>query len=171
MVVYRRIVSISNIETKNECLQLYRDIQVLEKSLNAFLMNRIVPIILLCVPGLEVVGMYVCIQYHEVIPMPGFLVFPIIYFDATLFTVMVFTLASWVYNKSSRVLIKLGSGLNNIPSSSSQRKLMKRELRCCSVMQIKFGSNFVDAGTPLVIQNFCLNQTLSLLLIKSGYYH
>lgn len=49
------------------------------------------------------------------------------------------------------------------------KKLIRRQVKGCSMLKVKFGSNFIDRGTPLVIQNFCINQTVSLTLIKLAH--
>lgn len=146
------------------CIRLYKCIQVLEKSFNDFLMIRIVPALLIFSPGLQLIVQYVCINHHRDIPMPGFLVFPLIGGDAGINNILVFTLASGINIASERAI----QGMRNKVIGLEQGKLLRRRLRGCSVLKVKFGSNFIDRGTPLVIQNFCINQTVALTLIKSS---
>lgn len=96
--------------------------------------------------------------------MPGFLVFPMILFDAVIVNMLTITLASNVHKESVKLLRVMAK--NAI--GQGQYAVTKRQLRACTLLKIKFGSNFIDRGTPLVIQTFCLNQTVSLGLIRSN---
>lgn len=120
-------------------------------------------------PAVEVVAQFVCIQLHDKIPMPGFLVFPMMGVDALIVNVLVFTLASWINTRSEDILIQFGKRLNTMKLSSMEQKIVKKAIKSCLTMSIKFGSNFIDRATPLVIQHFCINQAVSLILIKSRY--
>lgn len=132
--------------------------------MNAFLKDRLLPGIMICSPLMQTAGMYVSINLHGEISMPGFLLFPIIAIDTGITNILVFTMASAVHNVSHRALTSLRRNSMKLPGM----KLSKRQMMAFSNLKIKFGSNFIDRGTPLVMQNFCINQTMSLTLIKSG---
>lgn len=166
--VYRRIHEAKTGHEVEACIKLYRCIQIMEKLLNAFLMVRIVPVMVAGMPGLQILTQYVCIKMHEEISMPGFLIFPLVFGDSTVNNVLVFTLASWINNISAKVLMQLGNKMVNLDASRMGLSILRRKIKACTVLKIKFGSNFIDRGTPLVIQNFCLNQTMTLILIKSS---
>lgn len=101
------------------------------------------------------------ITMHREIPMPVFLIFPVILVDASVNNILVFTLASWVFNSSVKYL----KGVEKMTLQFRSQSLIRKQLKSCGTLKIKFGSNFIDNGTPLVIQNFCLNQTMSIILI------
>ncbi|OXA64261.1 hypothetical protein Fcan01_00207 [Folsomia candida] len=149
------------------CIRLYRSIHLLEKSFNAFLMQRVLPAFMLVCTGIQIIGLYVGIMHHADIPMPGLLVFHLLGLDAAICSMLIFTMASFVHAKSSEVLQILGKTSVGI-TENTDRKLLRRELKSLSLMNVKFGSNFIDRGTPLNLQTFALNQTASLCLIKSG---
>ncbi|OXA61399.1 Light-independent protochlorophyllide reductase subunit B [Folsomia candida] len=155
---------IRNGHNKEECIHLYRSMQILEKIFNDFVRERVLPAILFCTPAVQVVGMYVGINLQSEIAMPGFLVFPLIGVDAAVCNILVVTMASWIYKRSQKLILLLKKRAARIPS---QKALIKRQIRSCSEMRVKFGSNFIDRGTPLVIQNFCINQTMTLTLITA----
>ncbi|OXA43273.1 hypothetical protein Fcan01_21973 [Folsomia candida] len=119
---------------------------------------------LFCAPGVQLIAQYVCINHHAEIAMPGFLLFPLIGGDAGITNVLVFTLASYINIASERAL----QGMKDKIRLLESKRFMIKQLRACSVLKVKFGSNFIDRGTPLVIQNFCISQTVTLSLIKSG---
>ncbi|OXA63522.1 hypothetical protein Fcan01_00139 [Folsomia candida] len=71
------------------------------------------------------------------------------------------SMAAKVNTNSAKLLSGLNRELKRLPIKSSCRK----EFRACTATKIQFGQNFVDKGTPLVIEDFCINQTVSLLLL------
>lgn len=79
--------------------------------------------------------------------MPGFLIFPLMGVTA------LYLYHS--YQQGYRIIrIRISRGI------------LRRHILSCYALKVKFGSNFTDRGTALVIQNFCLHQTVSLTLIN-----
>ncbi|OXA47836.1 hypothetical protein Fcan01_17249 [Folsomia candida] len=236
----RKISKAISLAEIDSCVSTYRMVQLIEKIMNAFLMESVVPSLICGVPLLQIVVQYATITMHGEIAMPVFLIlwaemmmppwarwqprrrrgagknverrvevftlgtlgpvcveterdlpfysrarprwlpwvewwdrrveypfptiFPVIQLEATLNNIVIFTLASWVFNSSIKSLKKLdGTTLQFV-----RRSVIRKKLKACGTLKIKFGSNFIDSGTPLVIQNFCLNQTMSLILMKEG---
>ncbi|OXA61760.1 hypothetical protein Fcan01_00411 [Folsomia candida] len=164
-ILNRKIEAIETEANLNTSIQFYQRIQILEKSYNSFLRDRILPSMILCVPGIQIITQYVTLNHHSDIAMPGFLVFPLIAVNTGMTNVLAFTLAAFVNSASEKVMETLGKKASLLPGKKS---LIKRRIRGCSVLKVKFGSNFIDRGTPLVMQTFCINQTVSLTLIKQG---
>ncbi len=135
----------------------YRAIQILEMQLNNYASVRIVPIFMGGVPMVEILGVYAVIKFHAQLPLPGLIILTEGYLTA--FTaIMVFeTLASILNTKSAEML----RVWRQVPNKSK-----RKELRALRPLKVKFGSNFIDQGTPLVSQDFCINQIVSLLLMK-----
>lgn len=44
-------------------------------------------------------------------------------------------------------------------------KRLRREVRALKGLKVEVRGNFIDRGTALVTQDFCVNQTVSLLLM------
>lgn len=74
---------------------------------------------------------------------------------------VIITLASRVHSASRDLLTSLKQ-----LKLEKRSKLMRKELQACNTLRIKFGSNFIDNGTPLVMQDVCINQIMSLVLLK-----
>ncbi|OXA49809.1 hypothetical protein Fcan01_16002 [Folsomia candida] len=165
-ILEREIAEIGNIHDVASCVQLYHKISVLEKSINAVLMERILPCFILCVPVVEIVSIFVCISFHDDIAMPGFVMFPILGLDAILATTICLTLASKVHNVSKMLARRLRSAEIMV---RNRDMTMSREIKALSPLKIKFGSNFVDRRTPLVIQNFCVTKTMTLSIIRAKW--
>ncbi|OXA38333.1 hypothetical protein Fcan01_26814 [Folsomia candida] len=157
----REIYKIQNATDNTSCIRMYRYVQILEKSFNAFLTKRIVPTIISCIPAIQIFALFVCITYHGEIALPGFAIFPLLGICAVINNILVISLASMVNTSSQRVLNALAQ------NTVGKRGLLRRELTSLGVLKIKFGSNFIDRGTPLVMQNFCISQTVSMCLVST----
>lgn len=137
---------------------MYRAIQILEVHLNNYGRIRIVPAFMSGVPFIEILSLFVIIKLHDQIPFPGFLIFPEGFITA--FTsIMVFETIAAVLNTKSIGVIAAWSQL-------STGKVRRKEVRSLRPLMVKFGQNYIDRGTPLVSQDFCISQTVSLLLMK-----
>lgn len=164
--ISRKLDTISTTCDLKSSIHLYRCLDLLEKSINAFLMHRVLPIIVFCVPGIQIISQYITINYHDHITMPGFLVFPVLAANAAISSMLLLTLASYVHTNSDKLLHVLASRSEGRISGKSG-KTIKRGIKSLKPMKIRFGSNFIDQQTPIVIQTFCINQTVSLTLIMS----
>ncbi len=84
-------------------------------------------------------------------------------FVAFLLVIFVFGILADVYNVSSETQTKI-----NGKPELKRNKWLKRWIRSCPVFKIHFGgSNYLDRLTPLTVQNFAINQTVSLLLLQN----
>lgn len=148
-------------------IRTYRCIQLLEKILNDALHDKLAPAIIGIGPLIQVFTQFVCVKLYSKIPLPGFLVFPIILINSLISNLVIQTLAAKVNSISAELLLLLKSELSCFPTKSKTRKQNWKELTACKPTRIQFGQNFVDMGTPLVIENFCINQTVSILLLSA----
>lgn len=163
---FRKIDEVGNIRELSDCIRFYRSIHLLEKSFNVFLMHRVLPSFMMAATGIQIIGLYVCIMHHsEISATPGLLVFPLLGVDGMICNILIFTMASLVEKASTEALQRLGRKSRKLGDKSWGN----RELKSLTFMSVRFGSNFIDRGTPLNIQTFCINQTMSLCLINSGH--
>ncbi|OXA48789.1 hypothetical protein Fcan01_16394 [Folsomia candida] len=130
------------------CTCIYRSIQILEKLFNGFLMLLILPSFMIFMPTLQVLLQYVCIMMNNDIPKPAFLMFILVWMNVFVNNVLVFTLASWVNNVSIKVLKENEKAMIHMGHATRRSAIMK-EVKASTVLKIKFGSNFIDSGTPL----------------------
>ncbi|OXA48545.1 Ubiquitin-like modifier-activating enzyme 1 [Folsomia candida] len=161
----KKIRKSGNINQIHDILLLYKRIQLVEKSFNNFTKNQILPFLISCAVALEVLALFVCIDLHKQIEMPGFLIFPMVMVDSLLTNLMVLTFASYVNKNSTKVLSNLTGSIVQIPGKRG-RNIARRRLRSCPSLKVQIWMNFVNRLTPLTTQTFCLNQTVSLIMIK-----
>lgn len=158
-LVYQRILE----DRVTQALHTYRCILLIEKILNHSMKGQLVPAMIGVVPQIQVFTQFVCIKLYSKIPLPGFIIFPLLLIDSAINNLVIETMAAKVNTNSVKLLSALNCELKSLPRRSKCRKALK----ACTATRIQFGQNFVDKGTPLVIENFCINQTVSLLLLNS----
>ncbi|OXA44229.1 hypothetical protein Fcan01_20874 [Folsomia candida] len=138
----------------------YRDLQVLESVLNASIRFRIFPTVLFLAPTMEILATFACIKYHDA--MGGMqiqlLLIVLLALNATVLNVLYCTGAGIVCRKSGEYLRDMKGRV--------KRKVEKKLLKSYAPLKVRFGSNFMDELTPLVIQQFCSAQTANLLLLS-----
>lgn len=120
-------------------------------------------------PGIQITSVFMVIRFVGKIKMPQFGIFPVMVAGSLLSNVATTTLSSFIYLDSGTLLKSYRSGLASLGTNlRKERSILKRELRACTELKIKLGSNFIDERTPLVMQNFCWTQTVSLMLVVSN---
>lgn len=150
-------------EQSHRVIQAYRKLKIIELFINQSNQKRIFPSVFIGFPSLQFFTSYVCIRLHDIVEWPAFAMFPLVYVDAFILAVVIFTAAAKVYNNS-------GELLQNLKASPDfgRKSVLRRNIRAVTSIKIKFGVNFVDSETPLVIQDFCTRTTATFLLISQG---
>ncbi|OXA41246.1 hypothetical protein Fcan01_23988 [Folsomia candida] len=150
---------------KHGCILLYRCIHILEKSYNTAMMHGLLPAMIFCSPAVQVVGLFVCISFRDELENPEFLVFPLMVLNAAINNIVTFTMAAAVQNASFKGLL----AIRQKATKPQRQPTVSRELKSCSLMKIRVGEgSCLDRNTPLVIQTFCINQTVSLTVLRSS---
>jgi vacuolar-type H+-ATPase subunit I/STV1 len=137
----------------------YRKLQVLEKIINSFMRNRLLPVFAWMMPILEIIMLYIVIKIcHS--PDPSCiktLMFAVLYFGTTMFTVGIFSAAAIVHNVTKKWIKR--------PTQGCKNKLQRKIRQSIIPLRLYFKNNYVDTLTPCVIQDFCVRTTASLLLL------
>jgi hypothetical protein len=137
----------------------YRKLQVLEKIINSFMRNRLLPLFAWMYPIFEIILLYIVIKLFHSTDSDSIkiLMFAFMYFGVTVFTVGIFSAAAKVHNLSKEWIKWSKQGCKN--------KMERRIHKSIIPLRLYFGNNYVDTLTPCVIQDFCARQTASLLLL------
>jgi hypothetical protein len=117
---------------------------------------------LIIAPWAQIFSQYVCLKLHSQIPIHLFILFLLLCLNCWVHNIFVFTLSSWIHNESHDVLHLW----KNYSGKRNRKSGIKKQIKACTVLKIRFGSNYIDRCTALVIQNNVLNMTISLLLLK-----
>lgn len=138
----------------------YRELQVLEKIVNAVIRDIKFATFGYFFPGVQLFSCFVAITLsHDPdanIFRIGLFVAP--YLAAVTLTLVTFSVAGNVIPISGEWILRY--------KERSKSALSKRICRSLAPLRIQFGNNFVEQLTPLVLQEFCIRQTASLLLLS-----
>lgn len=138
--------------------KLYRNLQILEKQLNRTLSTRVIPAILVVVPAVEIFCTFVVIKLLRFLPSEEFYTYPYATFICVTVLMVFETFAAQLFVNSEQLC-------TDWLKEPGLTRLNRRRIRSLQPMRIKVGSNFVDRGSALITQDFCINQTVSLLLM------
>lgn len=142
--------------------RVYHHIQLLAKLYNFCLQSVFIPTQMTAACLVIIIGLYTCIKLHSEIPMPGLAFFPLLALDE-LSMILISQSAADVYTRSHifvRDAPKWGKTLG-------RGEFITKIMKATKVIKIRFGStNYIDKMTPLVYLNFCLTQTVSLVLLS-----
>ncbi len=135
----------------------YRQLQLIEKQMNVTLRSFFIPGCLTFTTIGEIFTLFVCIKLHQEIPIQAFAFFPMLGLDLILVIGVDFASLGFIYLRSQE-FVEGCKKLNGV-------KLVRRQTRSFPPLKIRFGMNFIDELTGMTILDFCLNQTVSLLLM------
>ncbi len=143
--------------------KIYKNLQILAGLSNDCNQYRMFPSTALGTPIIAFFALYVAIRLHTSLSLIEVGFFAFIYFNVTVFYLTIFVSAANLYIKSVVVLILWKREMARMAMPAN--KTEKRILKAMQPLKIRFGINFVDNHTPLVVQDFSMRQMASLLLI------
>lgn len=137
---------------------VYRKIQIYEKTLNSSIRDRIFLLMALLCPLFQVLAGFASIVAANSGNFSILVVCGMLYCVVLSVTLISFSAAAkvsqitqiWIMSTRAKCKIKVD----------------RKTLKSLVSLRIQFGMNFVEALTPLVVQEFCVQQTTSLLLLR-----
>lgn len=140
-------------------LRRYRNLQVLEKLVNSCVRYRIFSIVAMASPILQVFAGFALVKHHSSLELSHLVFLGMEVFMSFFFgNIVIFGGAGAIFGKSKGLLVKEANRCRS-------HKILRREIQALMPLKIWLGSNFVDVLTPIVIQHFCIVQTMNLLLL------
>ncbi|OXA44827.1 hypothetical protein Fcan01_20722 [Folsomia candida] len=134
----------------------YRKVQVLEKLLNACTHKQIFLTAALIMPATQIIISFVAIKVLHLGHNWLAVALMWVYVMALGFTLLAFSAAAKLYGVSQKWITDC--------KGTEKNKCSRKFHRSLRPLRLEFGNNFVEVLTPLVVQEFCLNQTVSFLL-------
>lgn len=144
---------------RNKFMTKYRQLQVMEKVINSCIRFRIFPLHAMVSPTVQILSCYAIVKLHSSMELSHLVSLLVTAFVSFVFgNLIVFGGAAMIYSKSCGCLVTAKDWHKN-------HKIHKRVMHSMTPLKCWFGSNYVDFLTPLVIQHFCISQTINLLLL------
>ncbi len=154
-------VSLKNKTNWKTCLML-REIEVMSSEYRRLYSCYMTCSVLLFSMWAHTLGLYACVHFGNKLPLSMILFFGLAAGNAGLVVIYFYTNLANVFAASKNVLeIKLKTGSGNIGP------WFRRFLKSSTVVKIYIGdTNFVEPLTPLTVEQFCIEQTISLMLVN-----
>ncbi|OXA41604.1 hypothetical protein Fcan01_23852 [Folsomia candida] len=136
----------------------YRRIQIYEKTLNSCIRDRIFLTLALLGPLFQVWVGYALIQVANsgnivILALCGVMYGAMFFMILFVFSVTgIVNRVSWYWIATRRMI--------------GTKKVVRKTMKSLVPVRIQFGNNFVEPLTPLVVQEYCVRQTVSLLLLR-----
>lgn len=137
----------------------YRQLQIQERLHNLSYKGRILPVSILAIPSIQIMTGFTLITLLHKVNILQTSIFLVMYLDVFLFGMIVLTFTSSIYVKTESWISKV-----KYRGGKDSRYFLKAH-KSFRPLRLEFGNNFVDRITPLVVQEFCIRQTTSLLLL------
>ncbi|OXA54515.1 uncharacterized protein LOC118435673 [Folsomia candida] len=159
LILYAECVSFLDrgFDSVEHWLRNYRELQILEKTVNSSLRERILPAMILILPIVQILSCLVFVILLKDDKVISSVIFFIVYLECLGLTMLILSFAA-------NIFVKTGKWVSQFPPGQS--KTHRRIVKSFQPVKVQFGNNFVDALTPLVFQQFCATQTASLLVLK-----
>ncbi|XP_035700961.1 uncharacterized protein LOC118433286 [Folsomia candida] len=137
-----------------EHFRLYRGLKILTSRLNFLFRGLILPAILLYAISCNVLGTYLTVSINSgIFEELRNAVFPLFAVETGLTILVLGRVGGLIHKRSKKCVLLLGRDKSRMAKS-------------CHPLKIKFGTNFIDSSTPLVIICFCAKNTARLLLLE-----
>lgn len=162
-IIYLSIKCESLSRTKNPAMA-FREVQVLERVVNANIRWRLFPVTMGFIPIVQIFAGFAIVKLSSSgINWLKLAMFGLVFLEVLVFNLITVSSAANICNKSMDWLKtqKLRE------SGEHGTKAMRKFWRSCPPLKLRMGNNFVDRLTPLIVQQFCSVQTMSLILLSN----
>lgn len=163
---YIKAFSYDPLDKGGKGLMEYKKMQIVVEIVNDCCRHSFFPVCVLGPPLMQILGCFATIKLHNEIDWPLFALFPLFAILGLMATMLPLLGASKIFVASGKVMSNFRSSQTLL--SKKGVKSLKMVLRSTKPLRIWFGGNFVDSSTPIVIQDFCMRQTASLLLFAGA---
>lgn len=135
---------------------------MLSRMMNACIQTRILLMSTLFLPICQVLSTFLLIRLGRQLGLQGIGLMVIFLGNVVTVLICPYTIAAFINSKSVEVVQKCKG---NFKLADGRRSTYTVKcFRACFPLTIRFGNNFVERTTPLIIQNFCFSQVASLLM-------
>lgn len=143
-------------------ITIYKRIQLFNALSNDCIRGRIFAVLLFATPLLQILSAFIFIKLGEELPVVIVFWFGCFYVATIVFILGFLSAAGKPYSISNAVR-KICQ--RQVGTNQADRRIWIKTLRSLQPIKLCFLSNFVDRTTPLIVQNFCISQTVSILLV------
>ncbi|CAL8129001.1 unnamed protein product [Orchesella dallaii] len=148
-------------------LRTYRELQLLNCFYNCIQQDVLIVAMLLLSGAAYSIGNYALLALGRNISLPELLMFLVISLDCVLANFVYFGIMANVYTYSNEALGKVRETVVLSATPGKMRKWSRRCLLTMKPIKVSVGSvNYIDQLTPIIFFDFCVGQTINLLLME-----
>ncbi|CAL8068823.1 unnamed protein product [Orchesella dallaii] len=149
-------------------LPLYRQIQILNRYYNVIQKNGLIIAHEYTLIIAIIISVVTLLSLGSNVSLPEFIMHGLSGVDAAIVLVVCNTIMGQMYSASKQFCTKKKDHILSNQVGNVQRRWIQRYLKSCAVLKCNVGDvNFIEELTPLVMLDFCINQTVSLLLLQA----
>ncbi|OXA55112.1 hypothetical protein Fcan01_11527 [Folsomia candida] len=150
----------------NDVVQIYRMLTILEVMLNECVQRRIMLLLTLAGPLVQTFSIYALIAFRLELGVLDLLLFSLLTADAFTLNLLMFQAAAMV-NVRSKEIVDMWKYWKPRSGQKKERSVT-RCFKSLRPLRIKFGNSYAEGTTFLKVQDHCLTQTVSLLVITKA---
>lgn len=154
----QNVIKSAKKDEERKLVKGYRELQVQEKIHNFIYKAKTLPVSVFATPLIQILSGFTFVVLLHNANLFQLAIFLVIYLGSMMFSMIVLSSAASIYVKTEEWINDLKLGKN---------KYFRRVHKSFRPLRLEFDNNYVDRLTPLVIQEFCMTQTASLLLLTS----
>ncbi len=145
---------------------MFREIEVMCNEYRSLYSYSVISHCIVCMMIFHTLSFYACIKFGLDLPLSMFLFFSSAALNICVVVLCMYTSMANVVRASTFVLkVKLRSAMGN--GTMRPSPWFRRYLKSCKILKIYVGNtNFVEPMTPLIVEQFSIQQTASLLLLN-----
>ncbi|CAL8130034.1 unnamed protein product [Orchesella dallaii] len=148
-------------------LPLYRQIQILNQYYNAIQKNDLIIAHEYVLIMAVIISVFTLISVGTEVFLPRFILHSLNGFDTAILLLVCNTIMGQMHSASKQFCTKNKDQILSNKLASKHTKWIQRYLKSCAFLKCNVGDvNFIEELTPLVMLNFCINQIVSLVLLK-----
>ncbi|OXA49634.1 hypothetical protein Fcan01_15555 [Folsomia candida] len=145
-------------------VNLYKQPSVLVAQMNLSFRQMVLPTILMYSISANILGSYLCVKLNsQLFSNVRNILFPLLALETFLLIMGLGTTAGLTNKTSMRIVRKMKVAF--LKDNMGNTGYVRGMINSCSPMRIRFGSNFIEMSTPLVITSFCVKFLVRLLLL------
>ncbi len=142
---------------------VYREVELMSTEYRNLYSYYMTAVVMICVIFQHIITLYACLEFGMKLPLPSYLLFLITTVNDGVVLVGMYSTLSNIFTTSQDILEKQ---LRLATGKTAMSPYFRRYHKSCKILKVYIGSsNFVEPLTPLVVEEFCIQQVISLLLL------
>lgn len=148
-------------------LLIYKQLQILVAQINLCCRQVLLPAVLVYLLSVNIFGVCTTVALKsELFRHPGNAIFPILSMGSGLGILALGTMSGFINKRSKECKVLMEKKALQVEPGLRSVNLLRKVALSSAQMKIRFGSNYMEISTPLVMTSFCARTVVRLLLLR-----